>query len=475
MRKLLAIAALLALASSASADSLISTSPRFTGTSPPSGAASGDLSGSYPNPTVSKVNGATPVYSVNGQTGAIAGVNTNTLSSQTLPFTITNANTPCGSTVLAAGPGTLTLSPVTGFNGACVIQVCNTALNSASTHGIILSGFPNGSLPHLWQQQCEEVSIENGAWAATRLPGKFTPTFMPSIYVDQGGNNANDGLISAAFGIADLNTCFSILQSEMNIVGGPPACMLTSGSVFTGPPITYIKNGTGDGVVYVIGNGGIATLRTTGNLVFEEYDFAGYIIFSNIQFDCSFAGSHPCYGLFLHQQTGTDLASASPANNPNYFNGGGISDIGIWCDSQCKINASQPVYFTGSWGTGLRLDLSSVASFNSGFNDNASFAGNVIQMSGGSQLLWSGALTLGASNSANQFLYASGNGTNAIFTTLTVTGSIGGGARSYQLMNNAVLCNASATALPGTAGVSSVAGAAAGIVANSGVSGTCTP
>lgn len=391
----------------------------------------------------------------------------------------TLATSDCSTTINASGgPWTLTLPSAAGFGSSCVIQACNTNANDATHHAIRLSGFPLPSLGRLWMGQCEEVSVVSGVWQVTRFPGRFRPNFVPSLYLDPGGSNANDGLISnvSTNAIADLNTCFTILQSEMDLNGGIPACLLTSGAVFSGNTSTFTRDGTGLGVIYVLGNGGVATLRvTTGNVVVEEYDFSGYLIFSNVQFDCSFASSHPCYGLFLHQQSGVDLASGAPATNPNYFNGGGTTDLGVWCDGQCKINSAQQIYFTGSWGTGIRLDLASVGSINAGINDNASFVGNVLQVTGGSQLLWSGTLTLGVSNSASQFLYASGNGSNAIFSTFTLSGSIGGGARSYQVINNSLLCNASATALPGTAGVSTTTGAGNGIVVASGISGTCTP
>src|SRR6266576_858475 len=106
-------------------------------------------------------------------------------------------------------------------------------------------------------------------------------------------------------------------------------------------------------------------------------------------------------------------------------------------------------------------------------NSSSSYSSNMIQLSGGSQLLWSGGMGFGT-NSAGQFLYASGGGTNAIFaSTFTFSGAIGGGARSYAVLNGAILCNSSTTVLPGSAGIVSAAGAINGQAQAS--SGLCTP
>jgi hypothetical protein len=414
---------------------------------------------------------------------AITGTNPLTISliggvtAKTSTYQIAPAD--CSTTIgVSNGPWTLTLPSVAGFGSSCVVQVCNTDANDATHRAIRLSGVPAPSLVRLWMGQCEEVSLVSGAWSISKFPGRFRPNFVPSIFVDPGASNANDGLISNAAGnaVADVSTCITILQSEMDLNGGVPACMLTSGAVFSGPGTTFSRGGTGLGVIYIVGNGGIATLRvTTGSVVFEEYDFAGYIIFSNIQFDCSFAASHPCYGLFIHQQSGVDLSNGSGISAPGVsFNGGGTTDLAVWCDSQCKVNSAAPIAFTGSWGTGIKLDLSSVAQINAGINDNASFASNILQVSGGSQLIWSGTATFGASNSASQFVYASNNSA-AIFASFSTSGTIGGGARAYQAVNGAVVCNAGGTGFTpnaGSAGVTS-GGAFPGFAA--GPSAVCTP
>jgi hypothetical protein len=122
------------------------------------------------------------------------------------------------------------------------------------------------------------------------------------------------------------------------------------------------------------------------------------------------------------------------------------------------------------------MDEKSALYLNAGLTIAASTAigGDVIEVYKGSSMVFSGTLTFGASNTANQFISCIGNGTNCLFATLTVSGSIGGGARQWAVLNNALLCNGSATAVPGSAGINSASGYSAGTIAAS-TSGNCSP
>ncbi len=405
------------------------------------------------------------------------GTPANVLNTKTLPYTV--LNTDCQKTInIAGGPGTLTLPGVSGFDGKCTVQVCNTAANDNTTHAVILAGFPNQSLPHLWMQQCETVDIVNGVWIASSLPGKFHPVFQVKIFIDPGGNASNDGLVSnaASNAITNLSQCFAILQSEMDLANvAIPICAPTGGAVFTEASLVWSAGGNGTKVIYVIGQGGSpAVLRTSNNVVIELSDFAGYIIFSNMIFDCTGAGSHPCYGLFIHQQNGIDLASSAPATVGNQFIGADAGDVGIWCDSFCKINSAAAVTMTGTFADMFKMDEHSVLTLNTGvIVDNGASAANIFKLSYNSSMIYAGQLVLGSGNSINQVVTALNN-SEAIFATFTLSGSIGGGGRQWAILNNSLLCNASAVAIPGSAGINTAATYAAGVIVNAGVSGTCT-
>lgn len=392
------------------------------------------------------------VASINGLTGAILGVNTNTLSTKTLPFTITNSNTPCGTTVnVAGGPGTLTLSSVSGFNSACVIQVCNTAPNDNSHNAILLAGFPRPTLQHLWMSQCEELSIVSGAWLVTKFPGKFIPGFVMSCFVDIGGSNSNDGLVSnaAANAVQDPQQCILNWNAEIELFGSQPTIMLTNGQINPqnggAGPLTLV--GGVPKVIFVQGNGGNATLRNTGgNVVAQVQDFGGYFIFVNITLDCTSAASHPCFSLFMHQQGGADL-------NANVtIKGGGTTDVGIIADSVAKVNGNNLVTIAGVFANAFSFNQNSVLQISNGLTvaANTTVVNNVFLMNQGSQLLYSGPLTAGSPVSFNTLFTGRGN-SNLCLAMGTVTGTFTG-ATQWSVLGASTISNLTSNAVPGAAG-----------------------
>ena len=400
-----------------------------------------------------------------------SGVSANVLQTQTLPFTITNGNTPCGTTTnIAGGPGILTLSTVAGFNSVCVIQVCNTAVNSNTTHAINLSGFPVPSLPHLWMSQCEEVSIINGAWQVTKFPGKFIPTFTPTCYVNTAGSNSNDGLVNNTQGVIDPQQCINIWMQEFDFNSGfQPTIALTNGQTASqnGGAGALTLIGGAPKVVLVQGNGGPATLQNTlGNVITQTQDFGGYFIYSNIVIDCTNAASHPCYGYFGHQQGGIDI------NATTIFKGANAADYAIYCDSYCKINGNSLVTFSGTFNSALNITQGSAAQFAGGIATTAgtTIGGDMFLIQGASSLLFSGPLTAVAATSVAE-MFGARSGSTICASIGTVTGTFTG-ARQWSILGNSVFSNLTTTAVPGTAGIITAAGFANGFIGGA-TSGGC--
>lgn len=394
---------------------------------------------------------------------------------QTLPFTITNVNTPCNTTInITNGPGTLALSGAAGFTAQCSIQICNTAPNDNAHHAVTLSGFPSPSLSHLWMGQCTTVeTVASGAWQVTQFPGLFRPSFTPDCYADIGGSNSNDGMVSnvAANAVKDPQQCINIWQNEMDAASYQPAIRLTAGQI--NPQnggagcLNFIMRPTR--VIYVVGDGGQATLRPAcsgGNAIVTESDFGGYIIYGNLKLDCSLAASHPCYGIFIHQQNGADLGLTSGiAGGSVTFTGVNSTDFGLFCDSVCKVNAGQPVIFDNTLGAGVYGTLGSMFSFNQGttVTNGTTIANNIFQLSQNSSLAHSGPITFLGTNSVGQVAQAMFN-SNIVFAGLTVSGSIGGTGKIGTALNGGVICNTSATAIPGAGTTTSATGAGNGTI-----------
>lgn len=380
-----------------------------------------------------------------------AGINSNNTVTKVSNYSI--ATTDCGNTISGTtGPWTLTLPAVAGFSASCVVQVCNADPNDNTHHAIRLSGFPTPSLGRLWMQQCEEVSVNNGAWIVTKWPGKFRPGFVPTLFVDTGGSDSNDGLVSnaAANALATPQQCWTIFQREMDLGTAQPTCSPTGGQTFTGG--VSCSAAMVPTVYFLIGNGGRAVIRNTaGNVVVQENDFCGYIIFDNVNLDCTSAASHPCIGLFDHQQNGSDLSTGGFTNGVT-FTGANASDIGVSCDAMCRINGSAAVTFAGTMAAGFSVDQTSSLNIASGVTVAASATvTGVFKINGGSQLAYSGTMTFGASSTVSEVLTLRGNGTYACIGSLTVSGTMAG--RQWSVLNGAGLMNLSGTVVPGSAGI----------------------
>jgi hypothetical protein len=397
------------------------------------------------------------------QIDKLAGVQTNNPNVQTASYS--DLPSDCGNTVImSGGPFFNSLPAVSGFSTSCTIRVCNANANTSGQPGINLIGFPAPSLRHLYPQQCESVGVENGVWQAIDLPGRFRPQFTPTLYVDNAGNDNNDGLQpnSAGEAIQTEARCILLMQTEYDMGTQQPVCSFTGGQTFVaGVEITGPFVGTS--VINFAGNGGVATLQTPagiGATALFLSDFSPYVITSNITYSCV-GGAAECFGIYMHQQTGVDL------NAGTTIIGGGTQNVGINCDSACKVNqgadASGPMTLGGTFDVGIGGSLASVFAFNGGVNlaNGTTVTTVVFSATRMSTMSYTGAINAGTGVTVGEVFQVDGNST-ACIAALTTTGSFTG-ARQFQALNNSSLINTSATAIPGTVtGVTTTTGYAPG-------------
>lgn len=378
------------------------------------------------------------------------GVDKNCLLAKTANYSIAPGDEGC--TISATGgPFTITLPAVAGFASNAVVSVCNSNANDISHHAIRLSGFPDPVFIRLYMGQCVGVAIENGVWVAKSVPGRFRPAFTPKLYIDNAGSDSNDGLVSnaAANSLATVQGCLSIFANEYDLRNIQPSCFPTGGSSFTGS-FNQIGMSSGSSVIWVESSSP-TTLRVTpgSNVVATISDFGGYIIFRNVQLDCT-GGATPCYGLFMHQQGGVDFFAGTS------FSGHSTSDYAVFCDSFCKVNmngdASSGFTLTGTMGDAFFGVMSSMFSFSNGltFSAGTTVAGNVFNMSQNSSLSFSGPFIINAVTAVGTFFNIHANSTACVSSNFTVAGAPAAGAKKFAAYNGGLLQNGSAIVIPGT-------------------------
>lgn len=365
-------------------------------------------------------------------------------------YTINQAD--CGKTiVMSGGPHIVTLPGPAGFKPACSISVCNGNANASGEHAVLLDGFPPPLFPRLYMQQCAGVVIASGAWAAASRPERFRPNFSPELYVDNHGDDKNDGLLSNALNdaLATPAQCFNIFQNEYDLITRQPTCILTGGQVFKGG-VRLVGPMVGTSVMHIDGKGGVATIRaerSTGQSAMLLADFAPYLITRNISYDCIGAAAD-CTALFLHQQTGVDL------NTGTTLVGDRASQVGLLCDSLCKVNqgadGTSPLSISGTFGVGISGALGSQFELNMGIGvaDNTTISSSLIWLRGGSSILLSGSLNAGTGVTVAE-IFTLRTASTACLAHIATAGKFGG-ARQYSVLNGAVLVNTSTVALPGS-------------------------
>lgn len=371
--------------------------------------------------------------------------------------------------VSMVGGKTVSLPSASSMIDGSVVTICNTSQNNNTSHAVLQPTFPAPAFPRLWMQQCESVTSVSGTWQIQAWQGRWRPGFIPTLFVDNGGNDNNDGLVSnaAANALQNPQTCWTIFQREFDLGIIQPFCSPTGGQTFTGG-IVCSAAGTPN-VYFLTGNGGQTTIRnTSGSFVVQENDFCGYIIFDNVNLDCTSAGSHPCTGLFIHQQSGADLSTGGHTNGVT-FTGANAGDLGLNCDSVCKVNSGAVVTLAGTLAAGIEGNQSSVFNIGSGINISASAAiTSMFIMTQSSQLIYAGNVTFGA-GSTLQEMFTLRSASYACLNFGTTSGTPSG--RQFSVLNGSFLTNTSGNAIPGSAGITSAGGFLGGSVLTTSASG----
>jgi len=384
-----------------------------------------------------------------------AGVPSNTLRTVTSgPDTV--LTTDCGK-VLQEGTGssglwTITLPAVGSFSGVCVVSIYNgdtTSLNSK-----LLSGFPTNCWVAanygIFPGQMLQVEIINGAWQVSSCPGLYSPRTAMTLFIDNSGSDSlGDGTAGSPF--ATMQKCISLYEQAVFYPIGltQPTCSHTASQTIT-ESATHVVPIPGTNTLNITGNGAAFTWKPSGSnphvlLLGNGANIQlAQTIFSGASATCFSSVPLPCVLFKIHNNGIFETVAAT-----------------VQCDN------------TGSGGFCIGSDQNTQGGAQFNINNGLVLSGtigSVFDFNGGARLLFNGTLLASGGPTISQIVGARGL-SSVVFAGNFLTGGSFGAARQWAILNGAILCNSSGTAIPGsTAGINTAATFAAGVIVNSGVS-----
>lgn len=151
-------------------------------------------------------------------------------------------------------------------------------------------------------------------------------------------------------------------------------------------------------------------------------------------------------------------------NSGTVLKGAGSGQSAISCDSVCKMNfntdGAGAVTLSGTFGQAIVGNLGSMLAFNGLTLAPSATITDVFALNTGSALAFSGALTAGASDGVSE-IFTLRSRSVACLSNFTTSGTFSG-ARQFSVLNGSLLRNVSAVAIPGSAGIVTLTGYAAG-------------